>query len=204
MIQDRASRGNPDHAAGLLSGLAAQWGQRGPLPRSHGANLGGRPPYGYRLADAGPHPNKEHAAWGRRAHRLEPDPVTAPVVRWIFAQRQVGLSLARITAPSTTPGSLPSAADPRRNPHRSGACVEAEHRGSDPGQPRYTGRQGVEPAAHRSGPGRPGEYRAGAPEGAAVEPARGLGHLAAVVLGHMADAAVDGHRASRARIAYVG
>jgi site-specific DNA recombinase len=25
--------------------------------------LGGRPPYGYRLADAGPHPNKAHAAW---------------------------------------------------------------------------------------------------------------------------------------------
>jgi site-specific DNA recombinase len=39
-----------------------------------GRYLGGRPPYGYRLADAGPHPNKAHAAWGRRAHRLEPDP----------------------------------------------------------------------------------------------------------------------------------
>jgi hypothetical protein len=45
-----------------------------------GRYLGGRPPYGYRLADAGPHPNKAHAAWGRRAHRLAPDPVTAPVV----------------------------------------------------------------------------------------------------------------------------
>jgi site-specific DNA recombinase len=32
---------------------------------------GGRPPYGYLLVDAGPHPNKAHAAWGRRAHRLE-------------------------------------------------------------------------------------------------------------------------------------
>jgi hypothetical protein len=30
------------------------------------------PPYGYRLADAEPHPNKAHAAWGRRAHKLEP------------------------------------------------------------------------------------------------------------------------------------
>jgi hypothetical protein len=47
--------------------------------REEGRYLGGRPPYGYRLADAGPHPNKAHAAWGRRAHRLEPDPVTA---RW--------------------------------------------------------------------------------------------------------------------------
>ena len=45
-----------------------------------GRYLGGRPPYGYRLADAGPHPNRAHAAWGRRAHRLEPDPVTAPIV----------------------------------------------------------------------------------------------------------------------------
>jgi sugar lactone lactonase YvrE len=46
-----------------------------------GRYLGGRPPYGYRRGDAGPHPNKAHAAWGRRAHRLEPDPDTAPVVR---------------------------------------------------------------------------------------------------------------------------
>ena len=46
--------------------------------REEGRYLGGRPPYGYQLTDAGPHPNKAHAAWGRRAHRLEPDPVTAP------------------------------------------------------------------------------------------------------------------------------
>jgi hypothetical protein len=44
--------------------------------REQGRYLGGRPPYGYRLADAGPHPNKAHAAWGRRAHRLEPDTPT--------------------------------------------------------------------------------------------------------------------------------
>jgi hypothetical protein len=25
--------------------------------------LGAGPPYGYRIADAGPHPNKAHAAW---------------------------------------------------------------------------------------------------------------------------------------------
>jgi hypothetical protein len=34
--------------------------------------LGGRPPYGYRLGDAGPHPNKAHAAWGRRAAPAPP------------------------------------------------------------------------------------------------------------------------------------
>src|SRR2546423_14472886 len=81
--------------------------------------LGGRPPYGYRLADAGPHPNKAHAAWGRRAHRLEPDPVTAPVVSWMFAQRLAGRSAARITRALNDAGvPCPSAADPGRNPHR--------------------------------------------------------------------------------------
>jgi site-specific DNA recombinase len=64
--------------------------------REQGRYLGGRPPYGYRLGDAGPHPNKAHATRGRRAHRLEPDPETVHVVRWIFAQRLAGHSVARI------------------------------------------------------------------------------------------------------------
>ena len=81
--------------------------------REEGRYLGGRPPYGYRLADAGPHPNKAHAAWGRRAHRLEPDPVTAPVVRWMFAQRLAGHSAARITRALNDAGiPCPSAAGP--------------------------------------------------------------------------------------------
>ena len=87
-----------------------------------GRYLGGRPPYGYRLADAGPHPNKAHAAWGRRAHRLEPDPVTAPVVTWMFGQRLAGHSAARITRALNDAGvPCPSAADPGRNPHRAGS-----------------------------------------------------------------------------------
>jgi DNA invertase Pin-like site-specific DNA recombinase len=64
--------------------------------RVQGRFLGGRPPYGYRLADAGPHPNRAHANWGRRLHRLEPDPATAPWVRWIFRQRATGRSVAGI------------------------------------------------------------------------------------------------------------
>jgi site-specific DNA recombinase len=36
------------------------------------------------------------AAWGRRAHRLEPDPDTGHVVRLMFAQRLAGHSVARI------------------------------------------------------------------------------------------------------------
>jgi site-specific DNA recombinase len=102
--------------------------------REQGRYLGGRPPYGYRLGDAGPHPNKAHAAWGRRAHRLEPDPGTAPVVAWMFAQRLAGHSAARITrALNDAEVPCPSAADPGRNPHRTGAAILAN--------PRYTGRQ---------------------------------------------------------------
>ena len=84
--------------------------------REQGRYLGGRPPYGYRLADAGPHPNKAHAAWGRRAWRLEPDPETAPVVRWMFARRLAGHSVARIARALNEAGiPCPSAADPGRN-----------------------------------------------------------------------------------------
>jgi site-specific DNA recombinase len=45
-----------------------------------GRYLGGRPPYGYRLADAGPHPNKAHAAWSLT-------PARRTWVQWMFAQR---------------------------------------------------------------------------------------------------------------------
>ncbi len=110
--------------------------------REQGRYLGGRPPYGYQLADAGPHPNKAHAAWGRRAHRLDPDPQTAAAVRWIFAQRLAGHSLARITrALNDACIPCPSAADPRRNPHRSGIAWKVNTVAAILGNPRYTGRQ---------------------------------------------------------------
>ena len=110
--------------------------------REQGRYLGGRPPYGYRLADAGPHPNKAHAAWGRRAHRLEPDPRTAPQVAWIFAQRLAGHSMARIArALNDAAVPCPSAADPGRNPHRSGKAWTLHTVRAILGNPRYTGRQ---------------------------------------------------------------
>jgi len=110
--------------------------------REQGRYLGGRPPYGYRLADAGPHPNKAHAAWGRRTHRLEPDPATAPVVQWIFAQRLAGHSAARITRALNDAGiPCPSASDPKRNPHRSGAGWTLRTVAAILANPRYTGRQ---------------------------------------------------------------
>ena len=110
--------------------------------RNQGRYLGGRPPYGYQLADAGPHPNKVHAAWGRRAHRLVPDPETEHVVRWMFTQRLAGHSMARIARALNDAGvPCPSAADPARNPHRAGTAWTVPTVASILSNPRYTGRQ---------------------------------------------------------------
>ena len=110
--------------------------------REQGRYLGGRPPYGYRLADAGPHPNKAHAAWGRRGYRPEPDPAAAHVVRWIFAQRLAGHSVARIARALNEAGvPCPSAADPGRNKHRTGAGWTLGTVTTILQNPRYTGRQ---------------------------------------------------------------
>jgi DNA invertase Pin-like site-specific DNA recombinase len=119
--------------------------------REQGRYQGGRPPYGYRLADAGPHPNRAHAAWGRRAHRLEPDPDTAPIVKWIFAQRLAAYSLARITrALNDAEVPCPSASDPERNAHRSGQAWTLTTVRTILANPRYTGRQvwNRQPTAH--------------------------------------------------------
>ncbi len=64
---------NPTHQAllMLLGAQAKQEVQRARFrttaamqaqAREQGRHLGGRPPYGYRIADAGPHPNRAHAA----------------------------------------------------------------------------------------------------------------------------------------------
>jgi site-specific DNA recombinase len=58
--------------------------------REQGRYLGGRPPFGHRLVDAGAHPNGVQAGWGRRLLRLAPDPGCALWVRWMFARRLAG------------------------------------------------------------------------------------------------------------------
>ncbi|WP_433754721.1 recombinase family protein [Nocardia sp. CA-135398] len=107
-----------------------------------GRFLGGRPPYGYRLADAGPHPNPAKAADGKRLHRLESDPVTAPVVQRIFAEYLGGRGIYAIAEALTRDDvPSPSAYDPARNRHRPG---EAWSKGAIRvilSNPRYTGRQ---------------------------------------------------------------
>ena len=145
--------------------------------REQGRYLGGRPPYGYRLADAGPHPNKAHAAWGRRAHRLESDPHSAPVVRWMFAQRLAGHSAARITrALNDAAIPCPSAAGHRRevvlavheNPQ------EREHEGSDAAHRPHFGRLARPIRAHERERSGPVPYRrvAGVVQGLAVASSR--------------------------------
>lgn len=105
-----------------------------------GRFLGGRPPYGYRLADAGPHPNPQKATDGKRLHQLEPDPVTAPIVQRIFDDYLAGRGCYAIAERLTADGiPSPSGYDRARNPHRHGlawgkSAVRAILR-----NPRYTG-----------------------------------------------------------------
>ncbi|ONI92613.1 hypothetical protein ALI22I_02770 [Saccharothrix sp. ALI-22-I] len=107
-----------------------------------GRYLGGRPPYGYRLVDGGPHPNRAHARWGRRLQRLAPDPATAPHVRWIFTERLAGRSIAGIARELNERAvPCPSSADADRNPHRSGEAWTLITVAKILENPRYTGRQ---------------------------------------------------------------
>jgi site-specific DNA recombinase len=84
--------------------------------------LGGRPPYGYQLAVAGPHPSPSKAAHGQRLRRLEVDESAAKVVQRNFREyiESAGLGaiaegLNRDRIPS------PSGHDPQRNQHRASA-----------------------------------------------------------------------------------
>ena len=68
--------------------------------------------------------------------------MTAPVVRWMFAQRLAGHSAARITRALNDAGiPCPSAADPQWNPHRTGATWTLRTVAAILANPRYTGRQ---------------------------------------------------------------
>ncbi len=112
------------------------------LVQTQGRYLGGRPPYGYTLADAGPHPNPAKAADGRRLHTLALDEPAAAVVQRIFAEFLAGSGIyaiaERLTAESVP---CPSAHDPGRNRHRCGLAWSKGAIRAILGNPRYTGRQ---------------------------------------------------------------
>ncbi|WP_254896795.1 recombinase family protein [Amycolatopsis sp. Hca4] len=144
---------NRDHRT-LLALLATQ-SQREVLRARHrvlaamhnqasqqGRYLGGRPPYGYQLVDAGPHPNPADARWGRRLQRLAPDPRAAPHVAWMFRQRLAGHSVASIARHLNERGvPCPSSADPDRNRHRTRGAWTLRTVAVILANPRYTGRQ---------------------------------------------------------------
>ena len=107
-----------------------------------GRFLGGRPPYGYMLIDAGPHPNPAKAADGKRLHVLARDPKTAHVVRRIFAEYLSGKGIKAIAEGLTRDGiPSPSAYDPARNRHRCGIAWSWGAVAAILDNPRYTGRQ---------------------------------------------------------------
>jgi site-specific DNA recombinase len=108
--------------------------------RIEGRYLGGRPPYGYRLVDAGPHPNPAKAADGKRLRRLELDPVTAPIVQRIFAEYLAGIGIFAIAQRLTAEGvPCPSAYDHGRNPHRCAIAWSKSAVRVVLTNPRYTG-----------------------------------------------------------------
>ncbi len=107
-----------------------------------GRFLGGRPPYGYTLADLGPHPNPAKAADGRRLHGLAPDDNTAPIVRRIYSEFLAGNGLYIIAESLTADGiPSPSGYDRKRNPHRPGLAWSKSAIRVILTNPRYTGHQ---------------------------------------------------------------
>jgi DNA invertase Pin-like site-specific DNA recombinase len=107
-----------------------------------GRFLGGRPPYGYQLGDAGTHPNPGKAALGQRLHRLERDDVAAPIVQRIYSEYLAGAGLYAIAEGLTREHvPSPSAHDPLRNRHREGKAWSKSAVRAILKNPRYTGRQ---------------------------------------------------------------
>ncbi|MFY1671298.1 recombinase family protein [Plantactinospora sp. WMMB334] len=83
-----------------------------------------------------------HARWGRRLHRLAPDPVTAPHVQWIFAERNAGTSAGGIARTLNHLGvPSPSQYDRKRNRHRTADGWTVRTVAEILANPRYTGRQ---------------------------------------------------------------
>jgi site-specific DNA recombinase len=119
----------------VRSAMAAQ-------AHNEGRFLGGRPPYGYQLADAGAHPNPGKAADGKRLHQLEVDGSATPVVERIFAEYIAGRGYFAIAQDLTRDGiPSPSAHDPARNRHRDMRSWSKIAVRSILMNPKYVGRQ---------------------------------------------------------------
>jgi hypothetical protein len=107
---------------------------------NEGRHQGGRAPYGYVVADGGPHPNPRKAAEGYRLRVLVLDEPAAAVVRGIFAMYLEGLGDRAIAARLNRAGvPCPSARRPEQNTHRSGCSWQGSTIRSILENPRYTG-----------------------------------------------------------------
>lgn len=102
-----------------------------------GRFLGGQPPFGYHLADAGPHPSPAKARLRQRAHRLAVDSGNAAVVRRIYTEFLDGQTTSAIARRLTHDGVAVS--------HSAAATIGTSwSRSTVRGiltNPRYTGRQ---------------------------------------------------------------
>ena len=109
---------------------------------TEGRFLGGRPPYGYQLVNAGPHPKPDKAAQGMHLRRLDPDPEISQVVQRIFAEFLSGNGYFAIAERLTSEGILsPSGHDRKRNSHRDGLAWGKSAVRAILLNPRYTGYQ---------------------------------------------------------------
>ncbi|MGW6494978.1 recombinase family protein [Nonomuraea angiospora] len=140
-----------DIIMGVFGGLSKGGGNRikirvrgamAAITATEGRFLGGRPPNGYTLQDAGPHPNPGKAADCRRLRRLVADPVTSRVVRWIYSEFLKGRGYLDIAEDLTLQGILsPSASDTGRNRHRDQRAWSKYAIRVILTNPRYTGHQ---------------------------------------------------------------
>ena len=105
--------------------------------------LGGRPPYGYSWSTTARTRTLPKAAAGQVGHRLEVDPLAAPVVQRIFRMYVDGghsfRSIAQILREEGIPS--PSAHDPARNRHRDGRGWAFSAVRAILGNPTYAGRR---------------------------------------------------------------
>lgn len=105
-----------------------------------GKHQGGRPPYGYQVVDAGPHPNPRKAQEGYRMPMLAIDDLAAPVVERIFAMYLDGLGFRAIAEKLNSEEiPCPSAHSPGQNPHRRGDGWQGSTVRAILENPRYTG-----------------------------------------------------------------
>jgi DNA invertase Pin-like site-specific DNA recombinase len=107
---------------------------------NEGRHQGGRPPYGYKVVDGGPHPNPRKAAEGYRLRVLAVDDPAAEVVRRIFAEYLDGLGDRAIASRLNCDAiPCPSASNPAQNRHRIADGWQGSTVRSILENPRYTG-----------------------------------------------------------------